>query len=231
LPVAVRVLVVEDEVKVAQALRQGLEGEQYDVTIAATGEDGFYRASSERFDLVLLDAMLPGRDGLEILRTLRTRGMSSPVLMLTARDGIEDRVDGLDSGADDYLVKPFAFPELLARMRVLLRRGRPTEPTRLSAADLELDLVGRRATRAGRGLDLTAREFDVLAFLLRHAGQQVSRDMLAREVWNGFSRATSLDNVIDVHMARIRKKVDTDFPVKLIHTVRGVGFTLRDGAA
>jgi two-component system, OmpR family, copper resistance phosphate regulon response regulator CusR len=150
--VAVRVLVIEDEAKVAQALRQGLEGEQYEVTIAGTGEDGFYRASSEQFDVILLDAMLPGRDGLEILRTLRTRGMSSPVLMLTARDGIDDRVAGLDSGADDYLVKPFAFPELLARMRVLLRRGRQIDPTRLSAADLELDLVGRRATRAGRTL-------------------------------------------------------------------------------
>ncbi|HEX4347409.1 MAG TPA: response regulator transcription factor [Vicinamibacterales bacterium] len=227
----VRVLVIEDEVKVAQALREGLEDEHYDVTIAETGEDGFNRASSQLYDLVLLDAMLPGRDGLDVLRALRTQGMRSPVLMLTARDGVDDRVRGLDSGADDYLVKPFAFPELLARMRVLLRRGRDVQPTRFSAADLELDLVARRATRGGRQLDLTAREFDVLAFLLRHAGQLVSRDMLAQDVWKGFSRATSLDNVIDVHMARIRKKVDSDFSVKLIHTVRGVGFTLRDGRA
>jgi DNA-binding response OmpR family regulator len=229
--VTVRVLVIEDEVKVAQALREGLEDEHYDVTIAETGEDGFNRASSQLYDLVLLDAMLPGRDGLDVLRALRTQGMRSPVLMLTARDGVDDRVRGLDSGADDYLVKPFAFPELLARMRVLLRRGRDVQPTRFSAADLELDLVARRATRGGRQLDLTAREFDVLAFLLRHAGQLVSRDMLAQDVWKGFSRATSLDNVIDVHMARIRKKVDSDFSVKLIHTVRGVGFTLRDGRA
>jgi DNA-binding response OmpR family regulator len=227
--VAVRVLVIEDEMKVAQALRQGLEGERYEVTIAETGEEGFNRASAQPFDLVLLDAMLPGRDGFDVLHALRTQGMLSPVLMLTARDGVDDRVRGLDSGADDYLVKPFAFPELLARMRVLLRRGRDVQPTRFSAADLELDLVSRRATRGGRTLDLTAREFDVLAFLLRHAGQLVSRDMLAQEVWKGFSRATSLDNVIDVHMARIRKKVDGDFPVKLIHTVRGVGFTLRAG--
>jgi two-component system copper resistance phosphate regulon response regulator CusR len=229
--VAVRVLVIEDEVKVAQALRDGLEDEHYDVTVAGTGEEGFSRASSEPYDLVLLDAMLPGRDGLDVLRALRTQGMRSPVLMLTARDGVDDRVRGLDSGADDYLVKPFAFPELLARMRVLLRRGRDVQPTRFSAADLEVDLVARRATRGGRQLDLTAREFDVLAFLLRHAGQLVSRDMLSQEVWKGFSRATSLDNVIDVHMARIRKKVDSDFPVKLIHTVRGVGFTLRDARA
>jgi DNA-binding response OmpR family regulator len=227
----VRVLVIEDETKVAQALRQGLEGEEYDVTVAETGEDGFFRAKSEAYDLILLDAMLPGRDGLEILRTLRTQGLRSPVLMLTARDAIDDRVRGLDSGADDYLVKPFAFPELLARMRVLLRRGRHAEATRFTTADLELDLLSRQVTRAGRPLDLTAREFDVLAFLLRHAGQLVSRDMLAQEIWKGFSRATSLDNVIDVHMARIRKKVDSDFSVKLIHTVRGVGFTLRDAHA
>jgi two-component system, OmpR family, copper resistance phosphate regulon response regulator CusR len=228
-PVAVRVLVIEDEAKVAQALREGLEHEHYDVTIAETGEDGFFRASAGAFDLVLLDVMLPGRDGLEVLRTLRTQGMRSPVLMLTARDAVEDRVRGLDAGADDYLVKPFAFPELVARMRVLLRRGRQAESTRLAVADLELDLVARQAMRAGRDLELTAREFDVLAFLVRHAGQLVSRDMLAQDVWKEFARATPLDNVIDVHMARIRRKVDAEATVKLIHTVRGVGFTLKDG--
>jgi two-component system copper resistance phosphate regulon response regulator CusR len=225
-----RVLVIEDEPKVAEALKQGLESERYEVAIAATGEAGFHQASEEDFDLILLDAMLPGRDGFSVLQGLRGLGMHSPVLMLTARDSVEDRVRGLDSGADDYLVKPFAFPELLARMRVLLRRGH-SETTRLTAADLELDLVSRRVTRAGRTLDLTAREFDVLAFLMRHAGQLVSRDMLAQEVWKGFSRATTLDNVIDVHMARIRKKVDGEFATKLIHTVRGVGFTLRDARA
>jgi two-component system copper resistance phosphate regulon response regulator CusR len=229
--VSVRVLVIEDEAKVAQALREGLEHEHYDVTIAETGEDGFFRASAEAFDLVLLDVMLPGRDGLEVLRTLRTQGMRSPVLMLTARDAVEDRVRGLDAGADDYLVKPFAFQELIARMRVLLRRGRQAESTRLAVADIELDLVARQATRAGRDLELTAREFDVLAFLVRHAGQLVSRDMLAQDVWKEFARATPLDNVIDVHMARIRRKVDAEMAVKLIHTVRGVGFTLKDGRA
>jgi DNA-binding response OmpR family regulator len=227
----VRVLVVEDETKVADALRRGLEREHYDVTIAATGEDGVRQAGASAFDLVLLDAMLPGRDGFDVLQMLRSGGMAAPVLMLTARDSIEDRVRGLDAGADDYLVKPFALPELLARMRVLLRRGRLAEPTRLSTADLELDLVTRRVTRDGRELELTSREFDVLACLMRHAGQLVSRDVLAREIWHGFSRATTLDNVIDVHMARIRRKVDADFQTRLIHTIRGVGFTLRDARA
>ena len=226
---AVRVLVIEDEAKVAQALREGLEHEHYDVTIAETGEDGFFRASADAFDLVLLDVMLPGRDGLEVLRTLRTQGMRSPVLMLTARDAVEDRVRGLDAGADDYLVKPFAFPELIARMRVLLRRGRQAESTRLAVADLELDLVARQATRAGRDLELTAREFDVLAFLVRHAGQLVSREMLAQDVWKEFARATPLDNVIDVTIARLRRKIDEPYERKLLHTVRGVGYMLDGG--
>jgi two-component system copper resistance phosphate regulon response regulator CusR len=229
--VAARVLIVEDEVKVAHALQQGLAAEQYEVTIASSGEDAFFQASSTLFDLVVLDVMLPARDGFEVLKALRARGVYTPVLMLTARDAVEDRVRGLDFGADDYLVKPFAFPELLARMRVLLRRGWPAERVRLALADLQMDLVTRRVTRAGRPLDLTAREFDVLAYLLRHAGQLVSREMLARDVWQELARATPLDNVIDVHMVRIRRKVDNDSPVKLIHTVRGVGFILREAPA
>jgi two-component system copper resistance phosphate regulon response regulator CusR len=229
--VSARVLVVEDEVKVAQALQQGLAAEHYDVTIAATGEEAFFQASSKAFDLVVLDVMLPARDGFEVVKALRTRGVHTPVLMLTARDAVEDRVRGLDFGADDYLVKPFAFPELLARMRVLLRRGRAPERVRLSLADLQMDLVNRRVTRADRVLDLTTREFDVLAYLLRHAGQLVSREMLARDVWKELGRATPLDNVIDVHMVRIRRKVDSDCAIKLIHTVRGVGFILREDPA
>jgi two-component system copper resistance phosphate regulon response regulator CusR len=229
--VAARVLIVEDEVKVAHALQQGLAAEQYEVTIASSGEDAFFQASSTLFDLVVLDVMLPARDGFEVLKALRARGVYTPVLMLTARDAVEDRVRGLDFGADDYLVKPFAFPELLARMRVLLRRGWPAERVRLALADHPLDLVTRRVPRAGRPLDLTAREFDVLAYLLRHAGQLVSREMLARDVWQELARATPLDNVIDVHMVRIRRKVDNDSPVKLIHTVRGVGFILREAPA
>ena len=225
----VRVLVVEDERKLAQVLAAALEAEHYDVVVAATGEDGFYRANAERFDLVVLDLMLPGRSGLEILHTLRERQIDTPVLILTARDGVDDRVLGLDRGADDYLVKPFALPELLARIRALLRRGRPSDQLRLKAADLELDLVARRVIRGERQIELTTREFDLLEYLLRHQGHLVSREMLARDVWKEPRRATPLDNVIDVQMTRLRKKVDIDGPARLIHTVRGVGFVLREG--
>ena len=225
----VRVLVVEDERKLAQVLSSALEAEHYDVVVAATGEDGFYRANAELFDLVVLDLMLPGRSGLEILQTLRQRRIETPVLILTARDGGDDRVLGLDLGADDYLVKPFAIPELLARIRALLRRGRPSDVFRLKVADLELDLVARRVVRAERLIDVTAREFELLECLLRHQGHLVSREMLAREVWKEPRRATPLDNVIDVQMARLRRKVDPEGAVRLIHTVRGVGFVMREG--
>ena len=224
-----RVLIVEDERKLAQVLSAALGAEHYDVIVARTGEDGFFRANAEVFDLVVLDLMLPGRTGLEILQTLRQRHIETPVLILTARDGVDDRVLGLDLGADDYLVKPFALPELLARIRALLRRGRPSDLFRLKSADLELDLVTRRALRGERLLDLTAREFELLEYLLRHQGHLVSREMLAREVWKEPRRATPLDNVIDVQMTRLRKKVDTDGRTRLIHTVRGVGFVLREG--
>lgn len=225
----VRVLIVEDERKLAQVLSAALQGEHYDVVVAATGEDGFYRANAERFDLVLLDLMLPGRSGLEILQTLRQRHVDTPVLILTARDGIDDRVLGLDLGADDYLVKPFALPELLARIRALLRRGRPSDVFRLKVADLEMDLVARRVMRDDRALDLTGREFDLLEYLLRHHGHLVSREMLARDVWKEPRRATPLDNVIDVQMTRLRRKVDSEGAARLIHTVRGVGFVVREG--
>jgi two-component system copper resistance phosphate regulon response regulator CusR len=225
----VRVLVVEDERKLAQVLSSALRAERYDVVIAATGEDGFYRANAEQFDLVVLDLMLPGRSGLEILQTLRQRRVETPVLILTARDGVEDRVLGLDLGADDYLVKPFALPELLARVRALLRRGRPSEVFRLKAADLEVDLVARRVVRGDRAIELTGREFDLLEYLLRHQGHLVSREMLARDVWKEPRRATPLDNVIDVQMTRLRRKVDLEGAPRLIHTVRGVGFVLREG--
>jgi two-component system, OmpR family, copper resistance phosphate regulon response regulator CusR len=225
-----RVLVVEDEAKIAHALRQGLEEERYDVVVARTGEEGFFRASSETFDLIVLDVMLPGRDGLEILRALRQRGTATAVLMLTARDGVEDRVLGLDGGADDYLVKPFAFPELLARMRALLRRGRPDQALRLQVGPLEMDLVTRRVVRGERDLHLTTREYELLQYLMRHHGHLVSREMLAQDVWKERARATPLDNVIDVHIARLRKKVDSDPHTALIHTVRGVGFVLQEKA-
>jgi len=224
-----RVLVVEDEEKVANALREGLEAEQYEVVVERTGEDAFFRVKTEIFDLILLDLMLPGRDGLQILKTVREGGVKTPVLVLTARDTLEDRVTGLDSGADDYLVKPFAFAELLARIRALLRRGRVADAVRFGVADLEMDLVTRNVTRAGRTVELTAREFELLEYLLRYAGQVVSRDALARDVWSETARSTPLDNVIDVHIARLRRKIDLDGLAKLIHTVRGVGFILREG--
>jgi two-component system copper resistance phosphate regulon response regulator CusR len=228
-PARPSVLVVEDEQKVANALREGLQGEHYDVTVEHTGEGAFFRLNTESFDVILLDLMLPGRDGLQILRTLRQRGDKTPVLILTARDTLDDRVTGLDSGADDYLVKPFAFEEVLARIRALLRRGRVSEPLRLRVADLDLDIVTRRVMRGGRSVELTVREFELLEYLLRHQGQTVSRGTLARDVWKETARSTSLDNVIDVHIARLRRKVDLDHPVKLIHTMRGVGFMVREG--
>ena len=222
------ILVVEDEKKLGLALKDGLESECYEVTLAHTGEEGFFLLNSGSFDLVVLDLMLPGRDGLEILATIRKRGLRIPVLILTARDAIEDRVSGLDAGADDYLVKPFAFPELLARIRALLRRGGAGQPSRLKCSDLELDPVTRAVTRSGQSLDLTPREFELLEYLMRHQGRVVSREMLARDVWNEPSRHSPLDNVIDVHIARLRRKVDDQFDKKLVQTVRGVGFVLRE---
>ena len=225
-----RVLVVEDEKKVARALRDGLEAEHYEVRVAASGEEGFFLANHETFDCVVLDLMLPRRDGLEVLETLRKRGLQTPVLILTARDTIDDRVRGLDGGADDYLVKPFALPELLARIRALLRRGRPDQALRLSQHDLEMDLVTRTVVRAGEVLELTVKEFELLEYLLRNAGRVVSREMLTRDVWRVAARATPLDNVIDVSIARLRRKVDDPFETKLLHTVRGVGFVLKRDA-
>ena len=224
------ILIVEDETKVAQALKEGLEREGFEVTVARTGEEGYYLLDARSFDLVVLDLMLPGRSGLEILGTLRTRDRGIPVLILTARDTVQDRVVGLDAGADDYLVKPFAFPELAARIRALLRRGRAEPVSRLRVSDLELDVSARRVTRGGRGLELTAREFELLEYLLRNRGRVVSREMLAREVWKETDRATPLDNVIDVHIARLRRKIDDAFESKLIQTVRGVGFIVKDAA-
>ena len=224
-----RILVVEDEQKVANALREGLEGERYDVVVERTGENAFFRLTTEAFDLILLDLGLPGRDGLEILATLRDKGVKTPVLVLTARDTLQDRVAGLDGGADDYLVKPFAFAELLARIRALLRRGRSAESPRLAVGDLTMDLITRKVIRSGSPVELTVREFELLEYLMRYEGQVVSRETLARDVWKETARTTPLDNVIDVHIARLRRKVDVERPVRLIHTVRGVGFMLREG--
>ncbi len=221
-----RILVVEDQKKVAQALKEGLEAEHYEVDVAMTGEDGFFQVSSQTYDLVLLDLMLPGRSGIDILKTMREREIETPVLILTAKDTVEDRVIGLDSGADDYLVKPFAFPELLARIRALLRRGRADQVLRLKYSDLEMDLVTRQVRRAGQEIHLSAREYDLLEYLLRNSGHVVSRQMLARDVWQETDRVTPIDNVIDVHITRLRKKVDQPFETTLIRTVRGVGFMI-----
>ncbi|HET7765625.1 MAG TPA: response regulator transcription factor [Burkholderiales bacterium] len=224
-----RILVIEDEKKVASALREGLEVEGYEVSAAADGEEGFQLASRSPFDLVLLDLALPRRDGIDVLTALRRRNVATPVFILTARDTVEDRVLGLDGGADDYLVKPFTFPELFARIRALLRRGRADPVLKLQHEDLRVNLATREVARGDRSLELTAKEFEVLECLLRHRGRTVSRDMLASSVWNVAARATPLDNVIDVTMARLRRKIDDPFEKKLLHTVRGMGFVL--GAA
>jgi DNA-binding response OmpR family regulator len=222
-----RILVIEDERKLAEAIAEGLEGNGYQVVVAESGESGLREIEKSLFDLILLDVMLPRQGGLETLRELRRGGHRIPVLILTSRGSVEDRVRGLDAGADDYLVKPFAFPELLARVRALHRRAHAENASVLQLADLRMDVSGRTAMRGKVTLDLTGREFDLLEYLLLNSGSVVSREMLARDVWKTTVRYTSLDNVIDVHIARIRKKLDDHFPVKLLHTVRGLGFILR----
>lgn len=213
----------------AQALQDGLETDGYAVRVAHTGEEGFYLIQAQPFDLAILDVMLPGHDGFEILSTLRKRGVKTPVLLLTSRDTVEDRVRGLDLGADDYLVKPFAFPELLARLRVLLRRSKPAATERLKLADLEMHLSQRQVLRGGQRIELTAREFELLEYFFSNRGRVVSREMLARDVWKETARQTPIDNVIDAQMARLRRKVDGQSEHRLLHTVRGVGFVLREG--
>jgi DNA-binding response OmpR family regulator len=223
-----KILVVEDEPKVGKALLEGLRTNGDEVTLAQTGEDGFFSASSHPFDIIVLDVMLPGRSGIEVLKTLRKQGLRIPVLLLTAKDSIEDRVLGLDAGADDYLVKPFAFPELRARLRALVRRGKAESVLSLTLGTLEMDLTKRLVTRDTKTIELTTREFELLEFLLRNKGRVVSREMLARDVWKETNRATPLDNVIDVHIARLRRKVDDEFEPKLVRTVRGVGFMVSE---
>jgi two-component system copper resistance phosphate regulon response regulator CusR len=223
----VRILVVEDEPKLAEAVKQGLEANQHTVRIAPTGEEGFYLSQTQSFDVLIFDIMLPGRDGIEILANLRRLGHRTPVLLLTSKDAIEDRVRGLDAGADDYLGKPFALSELQARVRALGRRSSPEYGATVTLEDLELDRVRHIATRAGRTLELTAREFELLEYLMRQIDQVVSREMLAREVWKESARHSPIDNLIDVHIARLRRKMDDPYPRKLLHTVRGVGFVLR----
>jgi len=223
-----RILVIEDEKKLAAAVKEGLAAEGFSVEVAHTGEDGFYLVHSQAFDALVLDIMLPGRNGLEILREIRREGIAIPVLVLTSKDAVEDRVQGLNFGADDYLVKPFALAELQARIRALLRRGKAETPVALRLADLQIDVASRSVSRAGTHIALTTREFSLLEYLFTNRERVVSREMLARDVWKETSRYTPLDNVIDVHIARLRRKIDDDFEKKLLHTVRGVGFILRE---
>ena len=223
-----QILIVEDESKLACALQQGLEEEGYSAAVALSGEEALQWFERNTPDLVLLDVMLSKRNGLSVLREFRRDGFQTPVLLLTALDSVEDRVLGLDAGADDYLVKPFAFPELLARVRALLRRTATTPQSVLELADLHMNLAGRTASRAGPALELTSREFDLLEYLMLNRGRVVSREMLTRDVWKETSRYTSLDNVIDVQVARLRRKIDDPYDLKLLHTVRGIGFVLRE---
>jgi DNA-binding response OmpR family regulator len=222
-----RVLIVEDQKKLLNSLKRGLEEEGYDVITAANGEEGYYVATTGAPDAIVLDLTLPGRDGLKVLRDLRSQGYSKSVLILTARDAVEDRVAGLDGGADDYLAKPFAFAELLARLRALLRRDVSGRELTLRADDLEIDLLSRRVIRGGVELDLTRREYELLEFLLRHKNETVTREMIGREVWK--EKSGSLTNTIDVYINSLRRKVEQPEQRQIIHTVRGVGYAVRDG--
>ena len=223
-----RILLAEDEHKVASFINRGLGAEHYVIDVVYDGEAALERATDGEYDLLILDVMLPKRDGLAVLKEIRARKVSLPVLLLTARDTVADKVAGLDSGADDYLTKPFAFEELVARVRALLRRGGPAAPAILTLADLRLDPVTREVTRAGKRIELTAKEYALLEFFLRRAGQVVSRAVIAHHVWGvDFDTFT---NVIDVYVNYLRKKIDADFEPKLLHTVRGVGYVLREPA-
>jgi len=219
------ILLVEDEMKVARFIRRGLEAEGYAVDVASDGSSGERKALDGQYDLLILDVLLPKKNGFEILNTIRHDGFKSPVLMLTARSATEDIIKGLDKGADDYLTKPFSFDELLARVRSLLRRGQQSK-TVLRFSDIELDTVSRRATRKGKRIDLTMREYALLEFLMRNGGRVVTRNQLAKEVWGlDFDPGT---NIVDVYINHLRKKIDVGFEKKLIRTERGKGYVFSD---
>ncbi|HEY3319761.1 MAG TPA: heavy metal response regulator transcription factor [Planctomycetota bacterium] len=221
-----RLLVIEDESKASQYLKKGFSENGFTVDVAEDGQAGLDMALQASYDMIVLDLMLPKRDGWYVISELRAKKKMTPVLMLTARDAVQDRVKGLEMGADDYLVKPFAFSELLARARSILRRGPSRTPESVRLGDLEMDLIRHRATRAGKRLELTPKEFALLSLLVRHAGEVLSRSLIAEQVWDmNFDCGT---NIVDVHVRRLRAKVDDPFERKLIHTVRGVGYVAEE---
>lgn len=220
-----RILLVEDEARLARAIKRGLREAAYAVDVAADGEDALYQASINDYDAVILDVMIPKRDGFEVCRELRAQGQRVPVLMLTARDAVEDRIEGLDTGADDYLTKPFEFGELLARLRALLRRGTELRPAVIKVADLEIDTRGQRARRDGHPIELTAKEYALLEYLARNAGKVVGRAEISEHVWD--ESFDPFSKLIEVYINRLRRKVDEPFGVPLIHTRRGAGYVLR----
>jgi DNA-binding response OmpR family regulator len=221
-----RLLVIEDQLKLRRNLQEMLQNDGYEVVAAGTGEEGFYCATTQSIDGVILDLSLPGRDGMEILSDLRNAGFDKPILIVTARDAVDDRVTGLDQGGDDYLVKPFAQAELLARIRALLRRSTGSPAALLRCADIEMDMLRRRVVRNGVELELSQREFDLLEYLLRHKNTNVTRDMLARDVWK--EPTGVLTNAIEVCVSGLRRKVELSGSRPLILTVRGIGYTVRD---
>ena len=220
-----RILIVEDEKKVAGFIKKGLEEETYAVDVAYDGEEGFHLADMNQYDLIILDLMLPKMDGLEVLTRLRDKKVSTPILLLTAKDAVDDKVTGLNKGADDYLTKPFAFSELLARIRSLLRRGQVETQTELKVGDLCLDMVSHKVSRNGEEIELTGKEYSLLEYFMRNEGKVLTRTMIAEHVWDyNFDTFT---NVIDVYVNHLRKKIDKKYPAKLLHTLRGVGYVMR----
>lgn len=221
-----RILVIEDELKTAQFLKQGLTEQGYRVEVCGDGVSGLELALKESFDAIILDVMLPGRDGRAVLSAIRSKGLSIPILLLTARDSVEDRVDGLELGADDYLIKPFSFSELIARLRTITRRGTVPELNLLQIAELKIDLVQHKVTRENRKIDLTRKEYTILVMLARRPGQVFTRAVIADQVWGmDFDRGS---NFVDVHIRRLRSKVDDPFEKKLIRTIRGIGYVIED---
>lgn len=220
-----RLLLVEDEARMARFIARGLREQAYAVDVASDGEDALYQAAINTYDAIILDVMIPKKDGFTVCRELRAEGVRVPVLMLTARDAVEDRIEGLDTGADDYLTKPFEFGELLARLRALLRRGRELRSTVIQVADLTIDTRGQQARRRGQLLNLTTKEYALLEYLVRNAGQVISREEIAEHVWD--ETFDPFSNLIEVYINRLRRKVDGPFDVPLIHTRRGAGYVLQ----